>query len=50
VKSGPRRAGDPATLVADSQLIQHDLGWRPRTSELNTIVESAWRWHQRTPA
>jgi UDP-arabinose 4-epimerase len=50
VKHGPRRAGDPATLVADSQLIQQELGWRPRISELNAIVESAWRWHQRTCA
>jgi UDP-arabinose 4-epimerase len=50
VKSGPPRAGDPACLIADSQLIQQELGWRPEISELNTIVESAWRWHQRIPA
>lgn len=45
----PRRAGDPATLVASSARIQADLGWRPEHPEIGAIVESAHRWHQRYP-
>jgi UDP-glucose 4-epimerase len=46
---GPRRAGDPATLVASSEKIRRELGWHPRLSDLKSILESAWRWHQRHP-
>ncbi len=49
VREGPRRAGDPPALVAASQKIQRELGWRPRYTELRPIVESAWRWHQSHP-
>lgn len=42
-----RRAGDPAVLVADSSRIRRELGWKPRYEELDTIIETAWRWHQR---
>lgn len=49
VREGPRRPGDPPALVAASQKIQRELGWRPRYTELRPIVESAWRWHQRHP-
>jgi UDP-glucose 4-epimerase len=45
----PRRPGDPATLVASSDRIRHDLGWQPRYPDLKEIVESAWRWHQAHP-
>jgi UDP-glucose 4-epimerase len=45
----PRRAGDPATLVASSDRIRHDLDWQPRLPHLKDIVESAWRWHQAHP-
>lgn len=38
----PRRAGDPAVLVASSEKIMQELGWRPRRTELRTIVEDAW--------
>lgn len=41
---GDRRAGDPAVLVASSDRMQEDLGWRPRFNELGAIVESAWRF------
>ncbi len=44
VNEAPRRAGDPATLVASSQKIRQELGWRPKHTELNEILESAWRW------
>jgi UDP-arabinose 4-epimerase len=45
-RQGPRRAGDPAALVADSTKAETMLGWRPKFSELRTMVESAWRWHE----
>lgn len=45
-KIGPRRAGDPASLVASASRAEALLGWRPRRSEMDTIVSDAWRWHQ----
>ena len=42
VRTGPRRPGDPAVLVASSQRIMRDLGWRPRLQDLREIVRSAW--------
>ena len=48
--TGPRRAGDPATLVASSEKIRRELGWQPEYSDLNTIIETAWRWHSANPA
>ena len=44
---GPRRAGDPPQLVGDAGRIQAELGWTPHYAELETIVATAWRWHQR---
>jgi UDP-glucose 4-epimerase len=44
VKTGPRRAGDPAVLVASSERIAKTLGWRPQQSSLEAIVGSAWKW------
>lgn len=49
VKEGPRRPGDPAVLVASSDKIQRGLGWRPRYTELRSIVETAWNWHRGHP-
>jgi len=46
---GPRRPGDPATLVASSERIRRELGWQPRFAELRAIVASAWAWHQAHP-
>jgi UDP-arabinose 4-epimerase len=43
----PRRAGDPPRLVADPGLAGRVLGWRPRRSDLETILRDAWRWHTR---
>lgn len=45
-----RRPGDPAVLVASSEKIQRELGWKPRFPELDAIVETAWVWHQRLRA
>lgn len=49
VKEGPRRAGDPAELVADSTSVQRELGWTPRFPDLESIVATAWNWHRRHP-
>jgi UDP-glucose 4-epimerase len=44
-----RRAGDPATLIASSDLIRSELGWKPEYPELDNIIETAWRWRQKHP-
>ena len=44
VKFGPRRPGDPVTLIASSKRATEELGWKPKFPELGAIVESAWRW------
>ena len=41
----PRRAGDPPALVADASLAHRVLGWSPRWSSLEQIVDTAWQWH-----
>jgi UDP-glucose 4-epimerase len=46
---GPRRAGDPAVLVAASDKIRKELGWVPRFPHVREIIESAWRWHRANP-
>jgi UDP-glucose 4-epimerase len=46
---GPRRAGDPATLVASSDRIKRELGWQPQFQDLGLIIESAWRWMENHP-
>ena len=45
----PRRAGDPPRLIAASEKIQRELGWRPQFQRIDAIIESAWRWHQKFP-
>ena len=45
----PRRAGDPSTLVASSEKIQADLGWKPEMPELETMISDAWAWMQDHP-
>ena len=47
--SGPRRAGDPAVLVAASDKIRKELGWVPQFPRVREIIESAWRWHKANP-
>jgi UDP-glucose-4-epimerase GalE len=49
LKEGPRRPGDPPALVASSDKIQREVGWRPRYVELRPIVETAWNWHRNHP-
>ena len=45
----PRRAGDPAILVASSDKIRRELGWKPQFDSLEKIVASAWKWHSTHP-
>jgi UDP-glucose 4-epimerase len=45
----PRRAGDPAVLIASSEKIKRELGWQPEFQDLRVIIESAWRWMQAHP-
>ena len=49
VAEGPRRAGDPARLVADASRLRQELGWSPQHSELETIMRSAWLWESQHP-
>lgn len=42
----PRRAGDPAVLVASSEKAKKELGWKPEFDSLETIIETAWNWHK----
>lgn len=46
---GQRRPGDPAELIASSESIRRELGWQPKFPDLNSIIESAWNWHQKHP-
>ena len=45
----PRRAGDPAVLVASGDRIQAELGWRPEKPELEAMISDAWEWMQAHP-
>jgi UDP-glucose 4-epimerase len=45
----PRRAGDPARLIAKAEKIKKELGWEPKYSDLETIIKSAWQWHKSHP-
>jgi UDP-glucose 4-epimerase len=40
----PRRAGDPAVLVASSEKIRGELGWKPRKPQLEAMISDAWGW------
>jgi UDP-arabinose 4-epimerase len=45
--TGPRRPGDPAALVADPARARGELGWTARYTDIDPIIETAWRWMQR---
>ena len=45
-----RRAGDPSVLIASSEKIKRELGWKPQFQDLRVIIESAWRWTQAHPS
>ena len=45
----PRRPGDPPRLIASSEKIKRELGWQPQFQNLDAIIESAWKWHEKFP-
>jgi UDP-glucose 4-epimerase len=49
VKQGTRRAGDPAVLIASSEKIRKELNWQPKFPDVQSIIESAWKWHKQHP-
>ena len=49
VTEKPRRPGDPPKLVASAAKAIGELGWRPKHSKIEAIVQSAWRWHKDHP-
>lgn len=49
VEMAPRRAGDPAVLVASSEKAKEVLGWKPEHDKLEEIIASAWKWHRSHP-
>jgi len=49
VIESPRRPGDPGILIASSEKIRRELGWKPKFAKLEDIVSSAWEWHRRHP-
>ncbi|MCI9598688.1 MAG: UDP-glucose 4-epimerase GalE [Firmicutes bacterium] len=48
-KVAPRRAGDPARLIASSEKAKRILGWKPEHADLKHIIETAWKWHKAHP-
>jgi UDP-glucose 4-epimerase len=42
-----KRPGDPAILIASSDKIKKNLGWKPEYEDLETIIKTAWKWHQK---
>jgi UDP-glucose 4-epimerase len=44
-----RRTGDPAILIASSELVRKDMNWYPKRLSLEEMVSSAWKWHQQHP-
>ena len=47
--TGPRSAGDPPALYADSTKAKTELGWTPQFTSIEAIVETAWKWHEANP-
>jgi len=49
IRMRDRRAGDPARLVADPARAKNVLRWEPQTSNIRSVLQSAWTWHLRNP-
>ncbi len=49
VLRGKRRVGDPVRLIASSKKIKRELGWKPKLSGIDTIIQTAWNWHKKYP-
>ena len=45
----PRRAGDPPRLIAGSEKVRAELGWKPQFQAIDKIIASAWAWHVKHP-
>ena len=45
----PRRAGDPAQLIASSDKAREVLGWEPKYADIEEIISTAWKWHESHP-
>lgn len=48
-KIGPRRPGDPSTLIAASDKARTILGWSPKFDDVGQVIATAWNWHQTHP-
>ncbi|WP_035011395.1 GDP-mannose 4,6-dehydratase [Enterococcus crotali] len=46
IKYGQPRAGDPHSLIASSKKIEALLGWKPKYTDLDSMIDSAWKWHE----
>lgn len=49
VIDAPHRPGDPHSLIADPNKLMGEFGWKPKYSDIQTIVETAWKWHSSHP-
>ncbi len=49
ITTGPRRPGDPPELYANADLIQRELGFKPRYTDIERIIETAWQWFKTHP-
>jgi UDP-glucose 4-epimerase len=49
-EEAPRRDGDPAILIADSEKIKSKLNWNPKHTSIEDIIETAWKWHKDHPS
>jgi len=47
IKIGPRRPGDAPKLQASSDKIKKELGWEPKYTKIEDIIQTAWKWHQK---
>ena len=45
---GEQRTGDPPKLIGDANRIKNELNWSPQYTDLETIISTAWNWHQRS--
>ena len=45
----PRRPGDPPRLIAGSEKVRAELGWKPQFQDVEKIIASAWAWHVTYP-
>lgn len=48
-RSAPRRAGDPAVLIASAEKANRELGWKPKYTNLQQMIQTAWNWHRKHP-